>query len=316
MLVAILVIGFSRLQLPSWEITEVREQAPVGEVAVMPGDRALTGMAGVSALVRSAVPFTLIPERKRTETLMHTVQAGDTLYGIAEKYGVSAETLMWANNMELNPDLLRLDQQLVVLPVSGVLHTVAAGDTIESIANKYKANAADIINLEGNKIDAQNPSVAVGQQVIVPGGSKPQVARVVPKVAQSSTARAPANAPQGNGRFIYPASGPITQSYKPLHRAIDIGARMGAPVKASDAGYVAAVVYSKTGYGYHVIIDHGNGFQTLYAHMSKIYVQAGQAVERETAIGAIGSTGRSTGPHLHFEVRHNGAQLNPFGYLP
>jgi murein DD-endopeptidase MepM/ murein hydrolase activator NlpD len=312
-LVAVLVLWVSRVQLPKLEIVEV--QQPEAPAMQTEEEFALveTGAAtDAAALVREAVPFTLIPERPRTDVVMHTVVAGDTLYALAQKYGLRAETLIWSNNMEQNPDLLRLGQQLVVLPINAVYHTVAAKDTIESIAKQYKAKPADIIAYKGNNLDPKNPVINVGQKLMVPGGSKP----IPQKLVKIYSGPVPANASKGTGRLVWPASGRITQGFKPYHRALDVAGWTGAEIKAADSGYVVESGWSDEGYGNYLVIDHRNGFQTLYGHLSRIFVNAGNSVGKGAVIGAMGSTGRSTGPHLHFEVRQRGVQLNPFGYLP
>jgi murein DD-endopeptidase MepM/ murein hydrolase activator NlpD len=258
------------------------------------------------------VPFTLIPDRPRIDIITHTVQAGDTLYAIADQFGVSAETLMWANNMELNPDLLRLGQELTVLPVNGVYHTVEKNDTVESIAKKYKVASSEVIAFPLNGLNPKNPSLQVGQRIVVPGGTKPAVVRQV----QVYSGPIPEKASRGTGRFVWPTSGNITQAFKPLHQAIDIGSYTGAPVKASDSGYIVASGWSNLGYGNYVVVDHGNGFQTLYGHLTRYFVNAGDSIAQGTVLGLVGSTGNSTGPHLHFELRQNGINRNPFGFLP
>jgi murein DD-endopeptidase MepM/ murein hydrolase activator NlpD len=298
--------------LPAWEIAQAQTEQPPAQSEAEPPVAFEANPAGATTLVRAAVPLTLIPERPRIEIITHTVQTGDTLYDIAEKYGISAETVMWANNMELNPDLLRLDQELVILPVSGVYHTVQAGDTLETIAKKYKTDVASILNFELNGLNAKNPQLVTGQKLVVPGGSKPPVVRQV----QVYSGPIPANAKKGTGRFVWPTSGSITTPFKPLHQAIDIGSWTGAPVKASDSGYIVIAGWSNVGYGYYLVIDHGNGFQTLYAHLSRYFVAAGDSVAQGTIIGLVGSTGNSTGPHLHFELIQNGIRRNPFGFLP
>jgi murein DD-endopeptidase MepM/ murein hydrolase activator NlpD len=312
LLVAVAVLWISRLQLPAWEIAQAQAEQPsvqqTEELPLPPGAEA----AGVTTLARAAVPLTLIPDRPRIEIITHTVQAGDTLYDIAAKYHINAETVMWANSMELNPDLLRLGQELTILPVNGVYHAVVAGDTLEGIAKKYKALVANVVALEWNGLNPKNPQIVVGQKLIVPGGSKPQVVRQV----QVYTGPVPAGASRGAGRFVWPASGSITTGFKPLHPAIDIGSWLGAAVKASDSGYVAVAGWSNVGYGYYVVLDHGNGFQTLYAHLSRYFVNAGDSVAQGATIGLVGSTGNSTGPHLHFELIQGGVHRNPFGFLP
>jgi murein DD-endopeptidase MepM/ murein hydrolase activator NlpD len=310
--IAVSVLLVSRLELPRWDIAEAQQAAaPVQETATQPLIGAgQTTSAG--SLVRAAVPFTLIPDRPRIELITHTVEAGDTLYGIADKYNISVETLIWANGLEQNPDLLRLGQELTVLPVNGVYHTVQSGDTVESVAKKYKTKPEDVLNFLLNNLSPKNQTLAVGQKIVVPGGSKPYVARQV----QIYSGAAPQGAGRGSGRLVWPASGSISQGYYWYHRAIDIASYIGNPVRAADSGYVVAAGWSNLGYGYYIVLDHGNGVQTLYAHLSRFFVNAGDSVGQGTVIGHVGSTGNSTGAHLHFEVIRGGIPQNPYNYLP
>jgi murein DD-endopeptidase MepM/ murein hydrolase activator NlpD len=317
-LISVSVLLLARVQLPMLDLAELPlvveapdQAASAIESQPLEGQASLPEAPG-SNLERVAVPFTRVQDRSRLEVLTHTVAPGDTLYAIAARYGISAETLIWANGMEMNPDLLRLGQQLVVIPVSGVYHTVVAGDTVDSVAKKYKADPAKIVTFDLNKLDPQNPVLTVGEKLIVPGGSKPQVVRTV----QVYKGPVPAGAPTGTGRFVWPASGYISQGYKSLHRALDVAAGRGTQIKASDSGYVVVAGLSDVGYGYYVVIDHGNGFQSLYAHLDRYFVSIGDSVGKGAVIGLMGSTGNSTGPHLHFEVRENGVQRNPYNYLP
>lgn len=255
----------------------------------------------------------VIPHFTRTDIFTYTVQAGDTVYDIAERFDISPDTILWSNEkLEDNPDLLSIGQQLVILPVSGVYHTVAKGDTLEKIAQKYKVDVSAITGFKLNQVSS-NEDLQPGQKLVIPGGSKPYIPRVV---TATYTAPIPSDAAKGTGIFGWPVSGRITQKYWDGHQAIDIGAPKGSPVYAADSGFVVYAGWTDVGYGYMVLIDHGNGFRTLYAHLSWFYVEQGQSVAKGQKIGLVGSTGRSSGSHLHFEIIQNGVKRNPIGFLP
>ncbi len=265
-----------------------------------------------ATIVRLAQPHTEIPKRPRLEVITYTVEPGDTAQSIAKAFDLQPTTILWSNpKLEEAPDLLRIGQEIVILPVDGVYHTVAEDDTLESIAEKYKVEVEDITGLSFNNLQPPLFRIQEGMKLIVPGGSKPYV----PRRVTSYTGPIPSGA-RGTGAFVWPVLGKLTQGYWWGHRAIDIGAPIGSAVLASDGGYVSFVGWTDIGYGYLIIIDHANGYSTYYAHMSQMYVMVGQRVERGQVIGAVGSTGRSSGPHLHLEIRYNGIEQNPLVYLP
>ena len=248
----------------------------------------------------------------RTEIITYVVQAGDIVGTIARQFGVSEDTVSWANGrLADNPDYLRIGQHLYILPVSGVMHIVDKGDTLEAIAKQYKANIEKIIAFEGNGL--QESSVLIEEQVLViPDGKRPYV----PRVVHAWQGTAPKGASKGSGSFVWPTTGVLTQKYWSKHLAIDIGWTEGTPVIAADSGYVSLVGNSPIGYGRYVIINHGNGYSTLYSHFKMYFVTEGQSVAKGEQIGLMGDTGRSTGPHLHFEIRKGGTKVNPLSYLP
>jgi murein DD-endopeptidase MepM/ murein hydrolase activator NlpD len=219
---------------------------------------------------------------------------------------------MWANPaVEDAPDLLRIGQEVIILPIDGAYHRVEAEDTFASIAEKYEVKPDAIVSCRYNDLENTHGAIEPGDYLIVPGGEKPYE----PKVVTAYAGPVPQGA-RGTGRFQWPVLGRITQGYWYGHRAIDIGAPSGSAVLATDGGFISFAGWTDVGYGYLIVVDHANGFATYYAHLSNIYVTEGQAVDRGKVIGAAGNTGNSTGPHLHFEVRRYGVQQNPRAYLP
>ncbi|MBU0491090.1 MAG: M23 family metallopeptidase [Chloroflexi bacterium] len=272
-------------------------------------------------LVPLALPKTIIPKRGRRDVVTYIVQKGDVIHSIADKFEVSVGTLMWANpDLEENPDLLIIGQELIILPIDGVYHTVKEGDTIESIAKKYSIEPAAIWDCEFNDqkvLDTLPP----GAKIIAPGGKKPYVPRPVYVYSGS----VPKNAQRGTGTFGWPTSGVITQGYWVEaggygHPAIDIANPSQPWIRAADSGFVIRVERNtgNTGYGNYVMVDHRNGFVTLYAHLDTILVNVGDSVGKGAILGQMGNTGKVrgiTGIHLHFEIIRNGVRVNPRIYL-
>lgn len=294
-----------------------------GEVPVLDlGGALIPTVVPETTVNRLAIPHTYEPELPTHNFVQHYVEKGDTPNKVAELYGLEPATLLWGNpDLSDEAQLLQVGITLTILPTNGVLHTVSPSDTLQLIAELYGVEPQVIIGYDDNHLEKWPHRPVPDTQVFVPGGERqflvwtytPNSPRA--QATTSSYYDGPViNA--GLGRFIWPTdSWRLTQYYWWAHRAIDIGAVTGTNIYASDSGTVVYAGWSTVGYGNHVVIDHGNGFQTLYAHMSAIYVAAGQFVIQGTPIGAVGSTGNSSGPHLHFEIRYGNNLLNPLDYL-
>ncbi|MHB1133008.1 MAG: LysM peptidoglycan-binding domain-containing M23 family metallopeptidase [Chloroflexota bacterium] len=242
----------------------------------------------------------------------YTVASGDTLGAIADRFGISEQSLAAANGIT-NPNRIQVGQTLAIpgqgsnsatSAPSGATYTVVIGDTLSSIAEQFGLTSTAIA--EANELDNPN-SLRAGQKIAIPGRAEP--------------------ASRGGRRaaMVWPAIGPITGYYhergpywvKGYHEGLDIGASFGSPIRAAEDGIVVEAESGwNSGYGTYVKVDHGDGLVTLYAHMSKLASKPWQEVKRGELIGYIGSTGASTGPHLHFEVRIGGEKLDPLAYLP
>lgn len=249
---------------------------------------------------------TRISEKPRDQIMEYTVVSGDTLESIAEKFGVSVDTLKWENNIK--GDRLSISDTLKVPPVTGIVHKVKHGETIYTIAKKYQTDAQKIVNFPFNDFeDLDTFALQVGQTLMVPDGVMPE--------AKPVYARIPSITAGGAGRYLWPAGGSISQYPVWYHMAVDIANKDAPGIASADSGTVVYVQYLRYAYGNHVIIDHGSGMSTLYAHLSEIYIAPGDRVGRGQIIGRMGSTGRSTGIHLHFEIRIDGRPVNPLSYL-
>lgn len=252
------------------------------------------------------------------EVTSHVVQEGETLSSIAERYGLQVNTILWENDLT-DKSKLKPGQELAILPVDGVRHKVSRGETIYSVGKKYgldNTQVQSIVDYPFNEfLNDETFELATGQYLIVPGGVK-RVTGVTVSNQSASRLTPDAGAVTAAGSFVWPAAGRITQGYYFYHKAIDIANRAAGPILAADSGTVTIAGWpDSSGYGYRVLVDHGNGFSTLYAHLSLVQVSVGQRVNRGDVLGQMGSTGRSTGTHLHFEIRKGGVLLNPLSYL-
>lgn len=236
---------------------------------------------------------------------VYVVQPADTLSQIADMFDVTGDTILWANDIS-DADLIQPGDELVILPISGVRHVVKEGDTLAAIAKKYEGEVEDIMAYNG----LTSEELTVGDTVVIPGGEITPAAPA-PSKAYASTAPAPASGGASALGFAHPVPGAVRSQGIHGYNGIDLAAPAGTSIRAAAAGEVILSRASgwNGGYGKYIVIRHSNGTQTLYAHNSANYVVAGQSVAQGEVIGAIGSTGRSTGNHLHFEVR--GAR-NPF----
>ena len=284
-----------------------------------------------SLLSRAPVIHTQVDTNLRETAVEYTVQSGDSVWGIADQYKISQESILYANFKVLqdNADNLQPGQVLTIPPTSGIWHKWKSSDTIEKVASKYNANPKDILLFIGNNIDLSNPKIEAGTYVMVPGGSKELIEWGIPAFTIDSTGRITngfsgpgacsiaGGGLGGNGWFIWPAAVHTLSgnNFGPGHRGIDIAAGMGATIFAADSGVVVYAGWLDGGYGNFVVIDHLNGFITLYEHLDQISVSCGQNVSQGQQIGRSGTTGNSTGPHLHFEIRYGGAAVSPWDYL-
>jgi murein DD-endopeptidase MepM/ murein hydrolase activator NlpD len=267
----------------------------------------------LSASTQEPQTETLVSEKARDKVIEYEVKEGDTIGTIAEKFGVTEETVRWQNDLGTK-DTIKIGQTLEILPVTGIAHKVKKGDTVHSVAKKYDTSSQGIVDFPFNTfVNDETFELAIGQALVVPEGIMPSAKGTTPR-RQFITPDAGTVVASGN--FIWPTSGGISQNFVWYHKGVDISNRSAPGVLAADAGTVVVAGWPDGyGYGNRVIIDHGNGFKTLYAHLSSIYVRSGQQVNRGDAIGKMGSTGRSTGTHLHFEVIKNGGYLNPLSVL-
>ena len=295
--------------------------------------------SALDGIPRVAQPFTIIPSRPRQDITKYIVEEGDTVFGIAEKFGLKAETILWGNYGMLldDPHSLKPGQELLIMPSDGVYwqwQTANKGG-LPAFAKYFGATADDILNAPVNKLDLatvgdiNNPNIADGTWLFIPGGTRELISWSAPlDVTRQNPASARVLGPGacgpinggavGYGTFIWPANDHYLSGYgySTIHRGIDIAGNTGEAVYATDAGVIVYAGWNNYGYGNMIMIDHGNGFQSLYAHLSALNVQCGQSVGQGDVIGAIGSTGHSSGSHLHFELRSLSSFINPMDVLP
>lgn len=238
----------------------------------------------------------------------YTVQSGDTLSAIAYDFDVSINTIKWENNIGTT---IKPGMKLRILPITGIRHTIKKGDTFAKIAKLYKAEAKDI----GIFNDLKEDELVIGKKILVPNGTKQTI---VKKPTVSKSAAKISSSTSANGYYIRPTTGPVTSKFGPrkgrYHYGIDYGAPTGTPIYATADGKVTRTTCG-SGYGKCLLIKHPNGTESLYAHASALYVGVGAQVKQGETIAAVGSTGRSTGPHLHFEIREANEKKRNVNFL-
>lgn len=245
-------------------------------------------------------------KEQKLETVTYTVKKGDTLIGIAKQFDVSLATISESNNIK-NPNLINVGQQLVFPVVTGLLYTVEAGDELDILAERYEVEYEDI--WFANSLSSSN--LVPGNQLIIPGARMSDPLKRTTAISRGGT--------RVNSGLAWPLRGRLTSRFGmrngSFHGGIDIANKAGTPIYAAAAGTVVSARWHGT-YGYMVEILHDSGIKTLYAHASRLIVATGETVSQGSIIAYVGSTGRSTGPHLHFEVWIKGCRVNPLYHLP
>ena len=272
--------------------------------------------SGIIMATDSQMADTLVSNLPKGEITEYRVLEGDTVSSIAQKFGVSIDTIMWENNLK-SVDSIKAGEILRILPLTGIRHKVVRGETIYSISKKYGVAAQNIVNYPFNSFtNDETFALAAGQELLIPEGIKPNQI-IIDTNRYIARTVAPIPGVVGEGNFMWPTSGYISQRFTWYHQAADIASPGNPAILAAQGGTVVTAGWNGGGYGNYVVIDHGNGYKTLYAHMltNSISVKAGQAVSQGQQIGTMGSTGRSTGTHLHFEVIGSQGKVDPLSVL-
>jgi len=298
---------------------------------------ASSGESIMQGVIRKAGLYTTIPTRPRVNVISYIVEAGDSVFGIAETFGLKPETILWsnANTLQDNPHRLQPGQELDIMPIDGTYHKWSQGENFEKVAEYYGVDPMTIIEWPGNnfniyEVQLDNLNIEPGTLLIIPGGQRELIDYGPPRIPRDNPAVARTYGPGhcgtltegivGDGLFIWPANEHWISGfeYNPgaNHPAIDIAGDTGDPVYAVDDGVVVYSGWSYSGYGNLVVMDHGNGWQSLYAHLDSYYVECGLSVFQGATIGTVGNTGNSAGDHLHFELMYITDKVNPLNFLP
>jgi murein DD-endopeptidase MepM/ murein hydrolase activator NlpD len=298
-------------------------------------------MLNMTLVERQLVPYTTIPDRPRRTVVGYTVKPGDTLFGIAYQFNIKPETIFWSNKAELNDDvhLLLPGVTLSILPEDGVYTTADGIQTLDQIVAANNGDTALVVGSKYNELSGYGGSDVPpwGMKIVIPGGHREfagwpaavttvvvtdrqgrqtTVSGLMQGMAGSCAPGIPGAG--GTGAWIPPVAPgnyTVTQGFASWHSGIDLAGVIGTTVTAADTGVVVFSGWNDYGYGQLVVLDHGNGWTTYYAHLNSRVVGCGDLVSRGSPIGSIGTTGNSTGPHLHFETRWLNTPDNPARYL-
>jgi murein DD-endopeptidase MepM/ murein hydrolase activator NlpD len=322
---------------PDGSASSTPTQAPVSQIKLADLPAYATPATQSDDITRTSDIHTIIPDRPRMKVITYKVKDGDTLFGIADKYGLKPETILWGNYDTLKDDVhfLSPGQDLNILPVDGTYYKWHEGDTLRGVADFFGVTPEDILDWPGNDLpatlDSENTDIASGTMLVIPGGHRELVSWQAPRIYRSNPAVAKVAGPGfcgqiadgaiGTGSFVWPTPGHWISGYHfipGIHPGIDIGGAIGNAIYAADSGVVVYAGWNTYGYGNLIIIDHGNGWQTVYGHLSAVGVQCGQSVFQGSIIGAMGCTGNCSGPHLHFEMHGDqfGGAVDPLQFLP
>ncbi len=281
---------------------------------------------------------TVLPMRARTEIINYTVQAGDNLFSVAQRFNLQPETILWSNRYILgdDPHFIYPGQQLLISPVDGTLHRWSAGEGLNGVAEFYKVSPDEIVNYPGNHLavstlgDYASPNITPGTMLVVPGGKGEFTDWRTPRITREDPATALNVGPGactesydgvvGTLNFRWPVEGHTLSGYdyapSANHLGIDLGGEMGDPIKTVDNGVVVYAGWNDWGYGNMVVVDHGFGWQSLYGHLATVEVVCGQEVYAGDVLGSMGDTGEADGVHLHFELRSDEyGRVNPWDFL-
>lgn len=277
----------------------------------------LSNTLGGNVLVENGSPETAeTSSARRSGVVAYTVRDGDTPSTVAARLGVSTNTVLWTNGIR-DGDLIRPGDILVILPVTGVLHQVVNGEDVTGIARRYDAKVEDVIAQNGL---SSAGAIRAGQKLIIPDGQLFTPRRYIARSDQidqgpEEPSERPASAPIPGSGFLRPVSfSRITQYFGWRHSGVDLADSRRPLVKAAKDGTVEFAGWLG-GYGRLVILRHGNGLKTYYAHLSEIHAKTNETIARGEFVGRVGCTGRCSGPHLHFEVRQGGRPVNPLKYF-